>query len=265
MAVNDSAQGATDALSTVGITVRPDGWIEYASVLRSVGVSGTSSRVAGVREKNGGCTLAGSDKASSGSSRTTYTEEVAYNPATCEFDILVADLTPAQAANINSLGGAKAIDASSARNAGNMAPAATYSRYLKTSWIDPINITISSQKWGSSGRTRPGSTGPTNATPSGLHRQRLPRRDLHRLRIRQPVHVVQWLDQDRQCPLQEHVVRVVGRGDSRRIGLGGLRVPQQLSGRFLPHGQRNGVHKWGLSVELERLEERRVHEPRPSW
>lgn len=148
VAVNDSAQGATDALSTVGITVRPDGWIEYASVLRKVGVSGTSSRVAGVREKNGGCTLAGSDRASSGSSRTTYTEEVAFNPATCEFDILVADLTPAQAANLNSLGGAKANDASSARNAGNMAPAATYSRYLKTSWIDPIDITISSQKVG---------------------------------------------------------------------------------------------------------------------
>jgi hypothetical protein len=150
----DRGQSTTDALATVGITVRSDGWIEYKSVLRSVGVTGKSSRVAGKREKAGGCKFTGSDQASSGSVRTTYTEEVAYNPATCEFDVLVADLTPAQAAKLR----AKSGDASSTRSSGDSASVdrgenppttlATYERYLKTSWIDPIDITISSQKVG---------------------------------------------------------------------------------------------------------------------
>jgi hypothetical protein len=153
----DSEQGVTAALSAVGIKVRPDGWIEYNSVLRSVGVTGKSSRMAGKREKDGGCTFTGSDQASPGSHRTTYTEEVAYNPATCEFDVLVANLTPSQAADLRAMSGA-ASDVSSTKGSGDAsslsqggsAPraAATYERYLKTSWIDPINITISSQKVG---------------------------------------------------------------------------------------------------------------------
>lgn len=157
-AVGGSEQGVTEALSTVGIKVRPDGWIEYDSILRSVGASGKTSRVAGTREKDGGCTLSGSDEARFGSSRTTYTEELAYNPATCEFDVLVADLTPSQAADLNSMSGAASSDVSSTKGAGDAfslykagdatTAATTYSRYLKTSWIDPINITISSQKVG---------------------------------------------------------------------------------------------------------------------
>ena len=147
-------QNATEALATVGITVRPDGWIEYKSVLRSVGVTGKSSRVAGKRGKDGGCTLTGSDRASSGSTRTTYTEEVAYNPATCAFDVVVADLTPAQAAKLQAISGASNTkssgDSASATPDANapIGAAATYERYLKTSWIDPIDITISSQKVG---------------------------------------------------------------------------------------------------------------------
>jgi len=156
-AVDGSKQSVTGALSAAGIKVRPDGWIEYSSVLRRVGVSGKTSRVAGVHEKDGGCTLSGSDQ-SSGSNRTTYTEEVAYNPATCEFDILAADLTATQAAELRALTGAASSDVSSTEgsadaltssNAGDTnAIAATYARYLKTSWIDPINITISSQNVG---------------------------------------------------------------------------------------------------------------------
>ncbi|WP_433226608.1 hypothetical protein [Microtetraspora malaysiensis] len=154
-AVDDSGQGVADALSAVGITVRPDGWIEYKSMLRSVGASGKTSRVAGQREEDGGCTLPGSDEASLGSMQATYTEEVAYNPATCEFDVLAADLTPSQAADLNSMSDAAPSDVSStedaaaSQEAGGVAPlAATYGRYLKTSWIDPININISSQKVG---------------------------------------------------------------------------------------------------------------------
>ncbi|MCF6476777.1 hypothetical protein FAF44_51935 [Nonomuraea sp. MG754425] len=152
---DNSGQDVTDALSTVGIKVLPDGWIEYKSMLRSVGASGEMSRVAGTREEDGGCTLPGSDETPPDSSRTTFTEEVAYNPATCEFDILVADLTTSQAADLNAMSDADPSDVSSTGDAatsdetGVVAPAATtYSRYLKTSWIDPINITISSQKVG---------------------------------------------------------------------------------------------------------------------
>ncbi|MBM0277625.1 hypothetical protein [Micromonospora tarensis] len=157
-ALGQSDQSVTDALSAVGIKVRADGWIEYDSVLRRAGVSGKTSRVAGVRGKDGACALSGSAQASSGSSRTTYTEEVAYNPATCEFDVLVGDLTAEQAATLRSLTGAAASDVSSTKGAadassprgttGDNAAAATYSRYLKTSWIDPIDITISSQSVG---------------------------------------------------------------------------------------------------------------------
>lgn len=149
----DNGQSVTDALATVGIKVRPDGWIEYNSVLRKAGVNGKVSRVAGKRGTDGACAFTGSDRAASGSARTTYTEEIAYNPATCQFDVLVADLTPAQAASLRAVTGTA--DASSTKSSGDsasvsggVAAAATYERYLKTSWIDPIDITISSQKVG---------------------------------------------------------------------------------------------------------------------
>jgi hypothetical protein len=82
----------------------------------------------------------------------TYTEEVAYKPATCESVELVATLTEAQRSRIQGLTGASEALAPTASGAAgataSQAAATTYARYLKTSWIDPIDITISSQKVG---------------------------------------------------------------------------------------------------------------------
>jgi len=69
--------------------VRPDGWIEYEPLLDEVGLTGETTRVEGIRNADGDCSFEGSSSAESSEGLTSYREEVAYNPATCESDVLV--------------------------------------------------------------------------------------------------------------------------------------------------------------------------------
>jgi len=142
-----------------GVQVTADGWVHYTSVLGMVGGTGTTSKFKGVRDDSGSCSISGSDAETASISGLKYTEEVAYNPSTCESTVVTGKITAAQLSKIATLTGdpnaaniaATAPAAASATVSGSnqVAAASTvYSRYLRTSWIDPINITISSQKAG---------------------------------------------------------------------------------------------------------------------
>ena len=145
----DTTALVTESAVSPGISVKSDGWISYAPQVTST--TGTTVTVAGTRSDDGGCTLTGD--ASSGPD--TYTEEVGYNPATCQFKLrTTTGVAPATTAgpvsttadtSLNSLTTKTTVDSLATTDSLAAAAVYTYKRYLKTSWIDPINITISSQ------------------------------------------------------------------------------------------------------------------------
>lgn len=157
-----------NANSTQGsVWVTPDGWVHYDSVLGKTGAAGRTTTITGKRDGSGACVFSGSGTAPSGIPGPSYTEEVAYNPATCKSTIVTANVTATQLSQISSLTGSTTTTATTTANAtpstkgalatGRVAASAAYSRYVKSSWIDPINITISTQtvglKWTSTNWT----------------------------------------------------------------------------------------------------------------
>jgi len=154
-----------EGTSSPSFTVTSDGWIQYDSVLSQVGASAEVSSVAGQRDASGACTSTGaSSSRATTSTAVVYTEEVAFNPLTCDSRVATSVLTPAQSSQIEALTSsspstsspsmssteraAANTAASSANATTSLATATVYSRWLKTAWIDPINITISSQRAG---------------------------------------------------------------------------------------------------------------------
>lgn len=148
------------AAVTTNFKVTSDGWIHYDPLLNQVGASSRITTIQGRHVASGGCETSGGGAASASRSSTavTYTEEVAFNPKTCTSKVATSTLSPSQARRLDSLApSAKSSMVSSKGAASNTAAASrtptqtaatTYSRWLKTSWIDPINITISSQRAG---------------------------------------------------------------------------------------------------------------------
>jgi len=143
------------------ITVTNDGAIHYKSDLTALGKRAKPVAVTGTREADGSCTSSGSDSGGKSVSTTTITvrEEVAFNPATCESEYLVANLTPAdgaiytEAAPLSTKAGALG---ETQQGAVAQAALATYTRWYKTIWEDPIQIDITSEtvalRWNSSSR-----------------------------------------------------------------------------------------------------------------
>ncbi|GAA4760274.1 hypothetical protein GCM10023350_53220 [Nocardioides endophyticus] len=143
------------------ITVTRDGWIHYKSELRALGKRAQTVAVIGSREADGSCTSSGSDSGVGSVATTTITvrEEVAFNPATCQSEYLVADLTPADGAIYAEAAPPSAeTQALGQETKGGevQAALATYTRWYKTIWEDPIQIDITSetvaQRWNSSSR-----------------------------------------------------------------------------------------------------------------
>jgi hypothetical protein len=144
-----------------GINVTSDGWVQYQSQLAASGVASSVVEVTGIKDDDGGCELDGAGAADATDASITYIEEVGYNPATCQFDVRTTTATPQQLAslsspmettsNVNSitssaLAPVSLADTTTTTTDSLLAAATTvYNRYLKTSWIDPIHITITSQ------------------------------------------------------------------------------------------------------------------------
>ena len=273
-AAGQERSAAAETTVAQGITVRSDGWIQYAPQLATAGAKANTVRVAGTRNADGGCTLAGSSTAAAGDLQTTYTEEVGYNPATCEFDLRTTNVTPQQLTDLSP----SAQTNSSALSATNpvviskpteslqaAAAATTYNRYLKTSWIDPIHITITSQtvalRWTS------------KAWKNWAYK-----RDSFKGCIAgvclDKTYIVSgsdsfttlsngWKKQAnvhfRNTSFALWVVAVLG-----PTGWAACGFPLRLDGQLPPPGHRHRLQERRVGVELERPEGRRMHEPRAS-
>ena len=152
----------TSALAALGITVGDDGWINYKSALDPSATlsKATTSTVQGTLLKDGSCLIQGSVQTTG--SAEVYSEEVAYNPETCAEKILSGVLPAGQDPLPGSedpdgvvLGDAVSsrVPAAAQVKSGTVSAAATSyaSAHTKTSWIDPINLTITSNtvnlKW----------------------------------------------------------------------------------------------------------------------
>lgn len=160
-------RGVESDIPVSAVTVGDDGWIRYAPQFDAQGIS-SESGVVGVsgggpvtvpvdssRGPDGECLEAGTLPLTS-TTGVVYEEEVAFNPSSCASEILVAVLTPAQAAELDGPDSNYVIEDDEmigeaptllSRHGSSLqsSTAATHDRYLKTSWIDPIDITISSQ------------------------------------------------------------------------------------------------------------------------
>lgn len=156
------APGADDqqsALADLGITVSPDGWINYSSTLDpSVQLENvTVQELTGTWTADGRCQISGQ---LTSSSADVYSEEIAYNPLLCASRVrtgtVVSGVDPlavpkALRANVKTPAPATmavpAAKSSSRAGAGTMAAAAVsyQTAHTKTSWIDPVNATITSQ------------------------------------------------------------------------------------------------------------------------
>lgn len=106
--------------------------------------------VKGTATRGGSCTTSGVVKGTGATTTITVRQEVAFNPATCETEYLVAELSPAKAAQYAALTESPTASLSGATNrtVGLAAArkAATHNRWVRTAWVDPINIDISSNK-----------------------------------------------------------------------------------------------------------------------
>jgi hypothetical protein len=117
-------------------TATPDGWIDYHNVGPSVSASAVQGPIqvrSGQRTPDGKCHLTSSGTLAAGA--PSFSEiEVGYNPLTCE-DKVVTIQNPASSA----LGGQPTTP-------GSVAAQSSFKNnfHTKTSWIDPLNITITS-------------------------------------------------------------------------------------------------------------------------
>jgi hypothetical protein len=172
--------GPSVPVGDIGVVIGDDGWITYtktkASTLPLIGAK--TQTVVGAFDTDGNCEITTTGDSVSGAA-ATYTEDVAYNPTTCQAKIVVGGLSAATVASLSdvqdvpnkaeatdsvaagpdtspdsgtgvddSIGGAPGDSPDAVQNASsaNAAKAATRyaSAYEKTSWIDPLYITITS-------------------------------------------------------------------------------------------------------------------------
>lgn len=135
------------------LKVTADGWIHYPSRLERIGAPAQRTAHQGQRGAAGGCTVSGEADDGASAAGITFTEEIAYNPQTCQSVVATSTLTPEQAAEL----AASKAPSSTVPDVSSLSPhkpsssigtAATYSRWLRTAWVDPIEIDISSQKSG---------------------------------------------------------------------------------------------------------------------
>jgi hypothetical protein len=138
----------------LGFTRDPDGWIHFDNTaVTKIGLIDPVTRtVAGTRDGDGACEVRSTGELSS-ESGPRFEEEIAFNPLTCERTIVSGGLTAEAIAALDAMAPPTTVD--EVDSAGQSAPAGarapinatvtyTYSAYVKTAWIDPLNITITS-------------------------------------------------------------------------------------------------------------------------
>jgi hypothetical protein len=142
------SSSSSSALADLGLAVSADGWISYTKPQANT-LPLTNVKVKTVKESR---TPAGDCSITSDSTPVaagTYTEQIAFNPNTCQSKILVGTLDPATMAKLMATTGGAGVDktapvAGAATKAGVVTPAVTYyeTAHTQTKWIDPVNIDI---------------------------------------------------------------------------------------------------------------------------
>jgi len=150
-----SSQNQASALAQLGISISADGWITYGH-LKASSLSLTNTRTNTVKESRnaaGQCVISG--KTDRGK-KATYSEQIAFNPTTCESKVLTGDLTADEFNALVAKSGAAFPKSEKAPVAGHQStgPAGQGKRpqdyyyddaYTVSEWIDPLDITITEQ------------------------------------------------------------------------------------------------------------------------
>lgn len=139
--------------SMPGVVSLPGGWLQYTTTVASqlTLINPSTTTVSGTIESDGSCDIQSAGTATT-MSGATFEEETQFNPQTCQEQILTGTLTAADlttlaglSANPNVASDTVAVSDSAAASA-SATPLTTYYQraYVKTAWIDPFNITITS-------------------------------------------------------------------------------------------------------------------------
>jgi len=142
---------AANAASPVPpFTIDSKGWIHFTNTLvNSLGlINPTTLTLNGKLSSDGACVFS-SAKYFVKNGQSGYSEETAFNPSTCQETVVAGGLTPAGQAILNSntmTGASQASPNSSTLGSSVITPAITtaYADFEKVSYVDPLDITITS-------------------------------------------------------------------------------------------------------------------------
>lgn len=157
-----AGSASASAQAALGVSINANGWIQYTRTLASRlalrNVSTTT--VSAERGSDGICINSSSSTAAGPARRALFQEEIAFNPGTCQQRVLSGTMGPDDLATLNSIGdghasapgsgsGVQSATVSGQRlpttSQSPAAPNTSYgSAHVKTAWIDPLNITITS-------------------------------------------------------------------------------------------------------------------------
>lgn len=169
------------------ITIDSDGWIHYNDTLTQNlgGQGGTTTLVSGTMESDGSCDDNGELPDSvSESSNDQLTEEIAFNPQTCDEQLLTTtlstseqsalDQSDAQAESQSSaVSDSAGLDSANETSGADVAAAAaryTHHTHVKTYWIDRAHITITDLNQTLAWNSQTGTGGPAwSSTATGYH------------------------------------------------------------------------------------------------
>lgn len=154
---------SASAQAALGVRIDANGWIQYTRTLASRLALGnvSTTTVSAERGSDGTCTNSSSSSTAAGPVLSgLFQEEIAFNPNTCQQRVLSGTMGPDDLATLNAIGGERAsapgsgsgVQSASASGQGlpahsddPTAPTTSYgSAHIKTAWIDPLNITITS-------------------------------------------------------------------------------------------------------------------------
>lgn len=163
LASNTPEPTPTGSAILPGVIAQPDGWLLYTNTLvADLDLIGSkTTTLSGKKTADGRCVIKSNGPAGGTMAAATYEEEIAFNPKTCQERVTSGTLSPAgesqlAAADLSSRAAATDSDvpaqpsAVKARQTGKSSGGATalatsygYAN-VKTSWVDPVNITITS-------------------------------------------------------------------------------------------------------------------------
>ena len=151
-----SPKAPTVTSDALGVTVDANGWFHYTKVLaNSLHLQDTKTRtVNGKHTTDGGCAFDDGPSQASSRSAEGYSEEIAFNPKTCQESVVEGTLTASglavlQAASPPRTGSADSVTGvapptGGAKNRVTPNSMINYSAFEKVSWVDPADITITS-------------------------------------------------------------------------------------------------------------------------